>query len=306
MADDALARTANGATPTPPNLPPAASDNARTATASIGNAPGARDDTDNAAAIAAQANQRSAANQAGEAQAARTLAEQAVAAGNSVRDANLDQSRAAQNALARQAEPQDDIAPRSPNQAVPNPLAGAQNTRTLADQAVDAQEATRDIDERLADSILAQRAAFDAQADARTIDDLADERTDALAVEQRRLERAMSADELVDEDGDPGAPRFERVTTMVPQTAPGEEEVPPILARPLPSPVNAAQQAARDPAIAAAIAAYNLNAGPFAVLNGKAEAAAPKIKAVSAVDNVTRVAPIEDDGPTNNSARPNR
>ncbi len=309
-ADEALGRAQNGAPPSPPNsppnLPPTASDTARNATASIGAARSAQDQPDNAAAIAAESKQRALADQAAEAQAARTLADQAVAAQNGAREAKLDSSRAAQTAIERQAGIRDDTEARAIDQASPDPLTGAQTTRTLAEQAVDAREAARDVDERLADSILAQRAAFDAQADARTIDEAADERTDALAVEQRRLDRLLSREALADEDGDPGAPRFERVTTTAPQAVTADEVVPAIVPRPLPPPVNLAQQAARDPAIAAAIAAYNLNAGPFAVLNGKPEAAAPKIKTISAVDNVTRAAPIEDDGPTSNSARTSR
>ncbi|MFL6657915.1 MAG: hypothetical protein ACJ8GW_07595 [Massilia sp.] len=53
------------------------------------------------------------------------------------------------------------------------------------------------------------------------------------------------------------------------------------------------EQLARDPAIAAAIAAYNLHTGPFAVLNGRPELAAPRIKPVAPVSEVTRVAPVD-------------
>jgi hypothetical protein len=53
------------------------------------------------------------------------------------------------------------------------------------------------------------------------------------------------------------------------------------------------QQLARDPAIAAAIAAYNLHTGPFAVLNGRPELAAPRIKPVAPVSEVTRVTPVD-------------
>lgn len=64
-------------------------------------------------------------------------------------------------------------------------------------------------------------------------------------------------------------------------------------ARPLAPPVNSAQPSSRDPAVAAAIAAYSLSTSPFAALNARQEAAAQRVKTVPAVSNVAPVAAIE-------------
>jgi hypothetical protein len=75
---------------------------------------------------------------------------------------------------------------------------------------------------------------------------------------------------------------------------------------PPPPPVQDPQQIARDPAIASAIAAYNLSAGPFAALNGRREAGATPAKLVPAVESVTKVAAIDTDAATGESSRPFR
>jgi hypothetical protein len=64
-------------------------------------------------------------------------------------------------------------------------------------------------------------------------------------------------------------------------------------ARPLAPLLASGPPSARDPAVAAAIAAYSLNTGPFAALNARQELAAQRVKTVPAVSSVARVAPIE-------------
>lgn len=75
--------------------------------------------------------------------------------------------------------------------------------------------------------------------------------------------------------------------TVQPETTVAEQ------ARPLTAPLASAQPSARDPAVAAAIAAYSLNTGPFAALNARQELAAQRVKTVPAVSGVARVAPVE-------------
>ena len=105
-------------------------------------------------------------------------------------------------------------------------------------------------------------------------------------------------------------------TTVVPATltravpvrpvAQGEDDV--LVARPLPAPapLDRAQQAARDPSIAAAIAAYSLSTGPFAALNARQEIAAPRAKIVPAVSSVAKVAAIDTDSATKGGTKESR
>ena len=99
----------------------------------------------------------------------------------------------------------------------------------------------------------------------------------------------------------------DRVAATLSQPMPPADNAPAVvLQQLLPLPVNNAQQLARDPAIAAAIAAYNLNAGPFAALNGRPEIAAQRPKLIPAVHSVTSVEAIETDAATSDSSRPFR
>lgn len=210
--------------------------------------------------------------------------------------------------------------------------AAAQLERGQADQSREAQDATRDANLRMGDAIAAERAANERIANAMSAERavLAAERntqaTDEAilaraaeeSVEQTRLARDAELVRL-DRARDARAPGLDELAppplrdtaaTLAPvQTMsagePGDvviPRLPPLNAQPL----NNAQQLARDPAIAAAIAAYNLSAGPFAALNGRTEQATPRPKVIPPVDSVTKVAAIETDAATSESSRPFR
>ena len=213
--------------------------------------------------------------------------------------------------------------------------ASAQTARMLDEQAVennaaqrgannliaDSIEAERDANERITNAIAAGRATQAGAAQTRESAEAAAMRATDNALEQRRLDeegaqtrlgqalegrRFAKAPELA-EPAELGAPLRDRLVAAVVQPVPAtmrSDAVAAPLAQPLP--VNNAQQLARDPAIAAAIAAYNLNAGPFASLNARPEIAAQRPKIVPAVDSVTAVAAIETDAATSDSARPFR
>jgi hypothetical protein len=196
-----------------------------------------------------------------------------------------------------------------------------------------ALDATRDANLRFADTIAAERdanvrivGARTAQAatppaqddDAQTLEKAALVRATEQAserqrlganVEQTRLDRARDARQLTALQLDDAAPLRERLAAAVPQSAPASDVAPqPGVPQPQPQQqaFNNTLQLARDPSIAAAIAAYNLNTGPFAALNGRPELAAIRPKVVPAVDNVTKVAAIETDAATGESTRPFR
>ena len=121
------------------------------------------------------------------------------------------------------------------------------------------------------------------------------------------MQRAADARQLADDEADPTAPLRERVAAALAQPLPAAPDVEEAaVLKPQQQLVNNAQQIARDPAVLAAIAAYNLNAGPFAALNGRPEIAAQRPKVIPAVDSVTSVAAIETDAATSDSSRPFR
>jgi hypothetical protein len=229
---------------------------------------------------------------------------------------------AAQNAVDASGSPTTEL---NNENADAQAAASAQANRTLAEQSSAAQVASRQADERIAGTIAAGRAAQAAELDARSLDEKAATRADEQLLErtrteqagnerrlarddeQQRLERTLEARTLAREQAQPAPLREQAAAASVSRSLPLAPPADPVIvARPLPPPVNAAQQAARDPAIAAAIAAYNLSAGPFAALHAKPELAPPKIKTVPGVEIVTAVEPIADDGPTNTSSRPFR
>lgn len=268
-ATDLAAATASSAArpaPPAPDLAPTASEVAVGASASLGAPRPASVEADN------PAQQQQASRQAANAQAARTLAEQGVASRIEARDGN---NRIADSITAE----------RDANQRLTGAIAteraaqmGGRETQALADAA-------------------AMRATDNAQALRRMDGDTA----------QSRLDQPLQANRLADDEVNPDSALRERVAAALGQPLPpaGQSDALPI-ARAQPLPVNNAQQLARDPAIAAAIAAYNLNAGPFAALNARAEIAAQRPKAVAAVDAVTGVAAIETDAATSDTARPFR
>ena len=205
-----------------------------------------------------------------------------------------------------------------------------QGNRDLA-----AQDAVRDANARFADTIAAEREASERigasmaaerAAQAGALGDLASEeqgsdksalarlnaqdalqRQVAAEREQVRSERARQANELDADELELSPLLRDRVAAPMPQPMmqadkPVEAAVP----RPPPLPVDKAQQLARDPATLAAIAAYNLSAGPFAALNGRREIAPPRVEPIRPVENVTKVTAIDTDAATSDSSRPFR
>jgi hypothetical protein len=222
-------------------------------------------------------------------------------------------------------DPQSSLPPQAGTQA-----AAAQATRLQQDQQLDAQDAARSASLRLADSITAEREASERignsiatqraeQGDqdnmqaldeamlARAAGENTEQRRLARDVDQTRLDRAREASELDVVDIDASAPHRERMVTVMRQPVLQADEAPdPAVPPPPLQPLNNAQLLARDPAVAAAIAAYNLSAGPFAALNGRPELGAPRPRVIPAVQNVTKVTAIETDAATSESSRPFR
>ncbi|ATQ77146.1 hypothetical protein CR152_23475 [Massilia violaceinigra] len=181
-----------------------------------------------------------------------------------------------------------------PDTTASNAISVAEQARVLAQQLQAEREAARELDEKIAGASDAVRAAL--------ADDIA--KRDALRVDQLNVERSMEqrrADQLAQAGAAPvpvAPDQFPRpaaavstVTTAqtVAQDLNEDPNITPQQA-PLPAP-NQAQLAARDPAIAAAIAAYNVNTGPFAAQNGRPDIQPPKAKPVAPVAGVTKVEP---------------
>ena len=141
--------------------------------------------------------------------------------------------------------------------------------------------------------------------------DSVEQRRLAREVDQRRLARVRENGELNADDPTPARRLRERFETLSPQPmlqadTQGSKPEEAVVPQRLPQPLLNAQQLARDPAIAAAIAAYNLSAGPFAALNGRPDPAATRPKVIAPVEAVTKVAAIETDAATGESTRPSR
>ena len=267
--------------------------------------------------------------------AAAALANRAQASSSGAPELPLSASQAALNATAGTGVPRS--APSGADNPDPLPLpasaqaAAAQAARTLADKGAannivlrdannrlaDTMDAEREASERIASAVAAGRAAQVSQRETQDLDEAAMMRATDNAAEHRRveeqgtqvrLERSAQSRQGEAGEAEVGAPQRDRVTATLVQPLPvanvEEDGIALPLAQPLP--VNNAQQLARDPATAAAIAAYNLNAGPFAALNGRPEIAAQRPKVVAPVDSVTSVAAIETDAATSDNARPFR
>ena len=193
------------------------------------------------------------------------------------------------------------------------------------------RDAERDASLRFADTVAAERAAnqrilnaeqnarltqaelreeqlLEEEALARSNAEASEQQRLARNSEQMRLDRLRENRELDAADLEEQAPLRERLASNVLQyVAPAGETVATNLPQQQqPQPFNNTQQLARDPSIAAAIAAYNLNTGPFAALNGRPELAPTRPRPVAPVENVTRVAAIETDAATGESTRPFR
>lgn len=194
----------------------------------------------------------------------------------------------------------------APDLAPANPALTAESKAQAANQAAAADVARTHAEKDLADRALElagnkrtqsgseeERAAlFDAieEHDRVKADQL---KADSKAVEQQRLQRANDARDHLNAEPAPALEPVPETVNAVPRNVQQEQDS---VAAQEPPPVplyTNAQQAARDPAIAAAIAAYNLNTGPFAALNVRQELAAPKLKTVPPVSSVTKVAPTD-------------
>ncbi|UOD28227.1 hypothetical protein INH39_22565 [Massilia violaceinigra] len=194
-----------------------------------------------------------------------------------------------------------------PDTTASNAAGVAQQARVLAQQLQAEREAARELDEKIAGASDAVRAAL--------ADDIA--RRDASRVGLLNAESAR-AQQRVDQPqpaiSAPVAPeRFARpADTVRPATAAQSATATPDADRPTtPQPplVPAPEQAllaARDPAIAAAIAAYHINTGPFAAQNGRPETPPPKARPVAPVAAVTRVDAAEALGTPGDASAPLR
>ena len=182
--------------------------------------------------------------------------------------------------------------------AASNAAKVAQEAQLLAQQLQAEREATRQLDEKIANASDAVRAALAKdleQREAARIDQLRLDRTveerradqqEQLAEDMLRQDRAALQDQLARPSG---AMRTATVREPLNQ----DQDLNPVAARApqaVPQPLNQAQQLARDPAIAAAIAAYNVSTGPFAAQNGRPDIAPPKPRPVPPVAGVTKVA----------------
>jgi hypothetical protein len=181
------------------------------------------------------------------------------------------------------------------------PESNAQASNQTAAAAVTRATAERDLAERALELAENKRTQSDSEEERAALFDAIEEQdrlnADEFNVlnkteEQQRLQRANDARNL---NGEPAPARVPAtdIVNAVPRNVPPEEDSAAVQAQP-PVPLhNNVQQAARDPAIAAAIAAYHLNTGPFAALNARQESAAPKIKTVPPVSTVAKVAPTD-------------
>jgi hypothetical protein len=176
-----------------------------------------------------------------------------------------------------------------------DPAVEAQVNRVLSDQAEAARSAAGAADARALSASEQERAAL-AAADDKHNAALADAiRIDNKAAQVRREQQAIAPATPVAAPEAPDAAERLAATVLARPAASTEDAVDTAAPTPLPAAPDPALQAARDPAIAAAIAAYNLNSGPFSALNGRPEAGAPKVKIVAPVATVTKVAPIDTD-----------
>jgi hypothetical protein len=202
-------------------------------------------------------------------------------------------------------------APASLAQPAPVPAAPTQAALDAARAAnlryADSVAAERDADARTINARNTEPAAPAEEVDAQSPERAPLARAPDRDAEQQRLDRAREAREPAAQELDEAAPLRERLAAAIAQPAvPADATLQTTVPRPQQQQFNNAQQLARDPSIAAAIAAYNLNTGPFAALNGRPELAAIRPKVVPAVETVTKVAAIETDAATGESARPFR
>ncbi|RSZ61033.1 hypothetical protein HF313_16840 [Massilia atriviolacea] len=168
----------------------------------------------------------------------------------------------------------------------------AQQARILAQQLIAEREAARALDEKIAAASDAVRAALAdemAQRDAARID-----RIDAKSTVERPRTEQVEQDATVpitrERFAQAQAAATEQSAIQVQDTEQDTDQESALRQAALPVP-NQAQQAARDPAIAAAIAAYHINTGPFAAQNARPDIQPPRAKPVAPVAAVRQVEP---------------
>ena len=179
------------------------------------------------------------------------------------------------------------------NALASNQAAAANANRTLAEQALSERAATRAGNERSLranqEERFALREAVEGQDRVKQASLTAQDRID----EQRRLQDVRTAQQLA-ADNTVEPLTMNATTNTVARSAQQAEEAAVARAQPpQPSLRDQALQAARDPAIAAAIAAYSLNTGAFAALNARQEQGAPRTKSVPAVSGVSKVSAVD-------------
>lgn len=190
-----------------------------------------------------------------------------------------------------------------PDPTVTDAISVAQQAQALAQQLQAEREAARELDEKIAGASDAVRAAL--------ADDIA--QRDASRVGLLNAE-SLLAQRLADQAEPAVMPdQFARPTdavgtaTSAQSATIGQDSGQPTT--PQPPAVQAPEQAllaARDPAIAAAIAAYHINTGPFAAQNGKPEMQPPKARPVAPVAAVTKVDATEALGTPGDASAPLR
>lgn len=180
------------------------------------------------------------------------------------------------------------------NALASNQAAAANANRILAEQALSERAAALAANERSLranqQERFALREAVEGQDRLTQANLTAQDRID----EQRRLQDVRTAQQRAADDTPAALTTAAAISATIARNAQQTEEVARARAQPpQPGLRDQALQAARDPAIAAAIAAYSLNTGAFAALNVRQELAAPRTKSVPAVSGVSKVSAVD-------------
>ena len=203
-----------------------------------------------------------------------------------------------QPALEKDNTPENKITEQRVNPADTAATPARQDDKAQAAAAATARAtAEKDLADRALELAENKRTQSDSEEERATLFDAIEEQDRLKADELKVLNKAEELQRLQRGDDDlrliaEPAPATD-IVNAVPRNLAQEEDSVPVPGRPPASLDNDAQRAARDPAVAAAIAAYNLNTGPFAALNARHELAAPKIRAVPPVSTVTKVTPTD-------------
>lgn len=181
------------------------------------------------------------------------------------------------------------------NALASNQSAAANANRTLAEQALSERAATIAANERSLrtnqEERFALREAVEGQDRLKQASLTAQDRIE----EQRRLQDVRIAQQLAaDNTPAPLATAIAANAATMTRSAQQAEEAAVARSQPQqPGLRDQALQAARDPAIAAAIAAYSLNTGAFAALNARQEQGAARTKSVPAVSGVSKISAVD-------------